>query len=1814
MGRSSWRRSGVLVVGLLFSGIVSAAEIVAPSTSSTGTFTVTWSPGYELWLADSSWRFAGPPTTSTNFTSLPSGVYKFVLVSCGMTYMGWEIGYVYSCSSVPASAKTVTVTRDAEPAIATSSEAGSTAYTANVTGRGAAQLTVPIRATSGPGALAPKIALRYDSARGSDRRTYTIDDVLGYGWELTGLSRLHRCIVGLADTTAAPTLTTGDRLCLDGMPLVLTAGTYWSNGSEYRLETDPDVKVTQQFTSGVGNWYEVRYPDGRVGRFGDTTTSQVAASGYVPFNPFGGGGWGGASPIHVWGLRLMQDGLGNELAVAYDRFDGYGMLMPASVSYEGAEVQFKYGPRDDLPVVVVGNVYREPSNLRRHAVLNRILVRMGNVNVREYRLDSNLVGGRLRLERVQECGYNAAGTTATCLKPLELTWGTVTGSSDDYPIAVTQLRDGTSDVYGARTQFTYSNVTTSSNPIGFTEASFGTVPTLPNTATQAVAAVSTLRVSDGLGAGALRTWTYRYKGLARRSTQNRGYLGFAETRVQESGVTEYTYAQRRFDWPFLGAVSHTRVLNNTFGAHTQEFAREEHAFAQKVHANGSRHTWRARSTRWVFEGTATVGGEVATYTPCFRDFTGDTCPGSGTELDALTQLREDRVEGNTVSNPTFTPGFWGDVPVRTVSSVQRTTVSRTNLHRVDSPTWIRNAPKREVVTHYNGTSGDPRTVSREFAYLSGTRLLESSTWFPAVTGLTLTLTRSFDTANKHAMSSETVTGDGVDARTTTFQTPYINNRYVSEVTRPVDGSETHVTSRTMDHRFGQPDSVTDANGRTTDIEYDPFGRVVRETAPDGTESLVAYERCDLTDCANGGHAEVATKITATFVNGSTQVAPTRVTYLDILGRPVLTEVEALRSSDGSHRQRTVYDTRGRVQYVTRPNFGVTPLSCSGAGSNCTWYTYDSRSRVTREDRPDGGFTTTVFSGATGSVTVTVTETVKTPGLADVTRAKQSVFNVLGQLTSTTDAYGTGSAVTTAYTYTSHGDLATVTVGGTTVATLSYDLAGNRTQIVEPNTGTTQFAFNALGELTSTTDARSQTSAYVYDLLGRLTSRTDQGGVVNTWTWDPAYAKGALGSRSRTGFTETYRYEGPHGKLDQIVTSNLAGGVWSSSYTRSFTYDAAGRLATQTYPASNFTAEYAYTAQGYLSEVRRSGHSTVLHRFESTDPFGNATEERFHNNAFRTIRGFDAASGRLTSTQTGTTATPKSIQDLETVWRSNSTLYRRIDKRNTVTTGDDYVDTFSYDALERLTQQATTVGASRTLTFAYSATGNLTSKTSNVSGDLNVTGYTYSGPHRLTSVTIGGISNTLSYDNNGNLTQYAAASGPSTWLTYDARNNVTQIHVGPNQSTIVARDQFWYDTDDQRVQSLESWDESGTPRTRRVLYLGGDYEYVLAPANATHDRIVRLQITTTVRAIARRRASDQQWDAWYYEYVHRDHLGSVDAITDSAGSVQQKTSFDPFGGRRATTWNADLSATGLNALRSWQDSRGSRGFTDHEHLNRTGFIHMNGRVYDPRIGRFVSPDPIVQFPDFSQSYNRYSYTSNSPLSWTDPTGFTQFDWDRNIDLRSSPRLGESDGWYSVFLPGGSVYSHGGHAESGIADLVFDYLDFGEFNAPVDGALPDPMQGDPSAEAGRLAWDLWSEYGSYIELGVGVGLIALDILNTPISPTPDLGIIGAGLIARGTAARGSTTVIGKLDDLKNLAPGERTLLDRLPNLGSSRANWYQNSSVLRQEMALGRPIRDASVDSAGRLINNTGFLRAERNLLETRGWIYNQATRMWHPPGP
>jgi RHS repeat-associated protein len=148
------------------------------------------------------------------------------------------------------------------------------------------------------------------------------------------------------------------------------------------------------------------------------------------------------------------------------------------------------------------------------------------------------------------------------------------------------------------------------------------------------------------------------------------------------------------------------------------------------------------------------------------------------------------------------------------------------------------------------------------------------------------------------------------------------------------------------------------------------------------------------------------------------------------------------------------------------------------------------------------------------------------------------------------------------------------------------------------------------------------------------------------------------------------------------------------------------------------------------------------------------------------------------------------------------------------------------------------------------------------------------------------------------------------------------------------------------------------------------------------------------------------------YVHKDYLGSISAITDATGNLVESLSYDPWGRRRkATDW------TDYNVTATLFD----RGYIGHEHLPHFGLINMNGRVYDPFLARFLSPDPFVQAPGYTQNYNRYSYAWNNPLKYTDPSGYYI---DGNRDYTPAHIYLDSGGSSGSWLSGNQMYMTGG----------------------------------------------------------------------------------------------------------------------------------------------------------------------------------------------
>ena len=183
-----------------------------------------------------------------------------------------------------------------------------------------------------------------------------------------------------------------------------------------------------------------------------------------------------------------------------------------------------------------------------------------------------------------------------------------------------------------------------------------------------------------------------------------------------------------------------------------------------------------------------------------------------------------------------------------------------------------------------------------------------------------------------------------------------------------------------------------------------------------------------------------------------------------------------------------------------------------------------------------------------------------------------------------------------------------------------------------------------------------------------------------------------------------------------------------------------------------------------------------------------------------------------------------------------------------------------------------------------------------------------------------------------------------------------------------------------------WQEGANTYTEEVAYVGA-VEIITDNSSGSSQTVTKTRLSANVMHVRIEGSTTET----FFEYAHRDHIGSIEVVTDGSGNVLDQLAFEVFGSRKMADWTANISQSELDALLDLDSghTRKARGFTGHEHLDRTGFIHMNGRVYDPVLGRFLSPDPIV-YPTLSQSWNLYSYVINTPTSLTDPSGYDPFD--------------------------------------------------------------------------------------------------------------------------------------------------------------------------------------------------------------------------------
>jgi len=1550
----------------------------------------------------------------------------------------------------------------AETAFGSSSAAGSTEVFASVNRLGNATISVPLTLPPGVNGMAPNLSISYSSggapALADDKRSV---GTLGYGWGVSGIPAITRCRVGIGGSIE---FNVNDKLCFGDQALV-AVGTpgYWFLTAEYRTESQSFLKIQTKGTSNNNFYFEIKTPDGKTMTFGDTDESRLVSES-LEYRPY------------QWSLTKVVDEYGNEVTYTWDESSALGTNILTDIAYDGTTVEFFYDERcassANCDTEHVQHGENVPGIQYRGVVLNRVRTQVNGNQVSDYRLDNNYASGYLRLDGIQHCAYDESGSNVKCMTPLSFTWDilNITDGTETKDLnTVTKVTNG----FGDETQFSYAVIDgsgTSNHALHVDAPSWFGSYTQPSLLTEK----STMQravvdwVSRPNGAGGSTLTYHSYNGYPLYSVAGRGFVGFPNTRSEllsrklydPSSQTSFdstlrTDRQHRLDFPFIGKTS--RVIrsidtDSSSGEAWREPARFEYGWALKPMFSSTVYfVHLARSYSRINELDASGAHQTLRATEsediyCFRTLVSGDCPTTGTEYEYPTRVTNTTRTGDGLGSQDF-GSTWGVVGDRTVTNQMRIDESTADFENdVAGSNWLIGF-LTDLERGYGQTSIS-LTEEMEFTKDSAASLdIGQVIRFPNDANHQLTSTFDFDDDGN--LSSATTSGINVASRTTSASS-FLDNRYPQTITNAL-GQNTLVV---YDKRFGAPKKVTDPNGRFVTVVLDEFGRTESVEQPDGSKATISYTDCS-SGCSAITWATPRLRVEQTFNNGVTQIAPKQISYYDAAGNLVLIESEAFSSADGNIRREFVYDDVGQLIKESLPYHSV------GGTPKYVEHHFDFKGRSVHDKLPDLTGAKTTFVGSTGQVVIEVEE----PGTGV---KKQSKFNEISQMTETTDAYGTVDAVRTDYTYTVRGNLDTVKVDNVQVADIDYYASGMRSSINEPNTGLTSYLSDALGLTLQVTDAAQNKSRYTFDKLGRLTQRIDgyqaSGSMTNSWTWDTATnGVGLLKSRQSPGFTEAYAYTSS-GQLDKITAAiNITGFNDNGNYIVDFSYDSSGRVSTTAYP--NITATLDYNGRGYLSKIKDG--STVLQEFEDIDAFGNVLAESFEN-GIKTARQYDPNTGRLTSIETGLATAPKAVQDLLYAWRANGTLLSRKDERGTGTGSDDYVETFDYDAMNRM-EKSTTSNWNRILDNSFDDFGNLESKTSNVTGDTDVTGFTYGAsgkPHRLTSVSIDNVSNTISYDSKGSITRYDAASGDDTFIDYSVANRVIEITVGDSatDATPTARDEFWYGPNGQRFLRKATWMNGSALETSWTLYLmGGGFEEVHPEYDSGVDYVQRVQLSTSVQ---HRYVQAPTSSAEHIDYLHRDHLGSIDVITGANGTVLRNLSFDAFGSRRENDWSSDASSTTEAVAASDADSITGRGYTGHEHLSRTGFIHMNGRVFDPRSGRFLRADPIVQSPSFSSSYNRYSYTSNNPLSAIDPTGFQEEDDSEDKEDEEEPieeivstsyrfvnRSGAfasgfwvpNGAWYGSYiaLSGGWAASRGSRSEGNLAVVeLSDRGDIGE----------------------------------------------------------------------------------------------------------------------------------------------------------------------------
>lgn len=720
-----------------------------------------------------------------------------------------------------------------------------------------------------------------------------------------------------------------------------------------------------------------------------------------------------------------------------------------------------------------------------------------------------------------------------------------------------------------------------------------------------------------------------------------------------------------------------------------------------------------------------------------------------------------------------------------------------------------------------------------------------------------------------------------------------------------------------------------ALGGITKRLYDSQGRLTSEIDPTGAEANYSYdERGRLISISGPDKAK------------------TRYEYDDLS--------RLLAETDPVGRQtRYRYNLSGSLSSVTFPDGSTENYAYDTAGNliNVTdaWghvarYDYDPIGRLSGERHP-GGLVINYRYDKSGRLLSTSDNTDarteyaynlmgEVDQLINSTGGKARYrYDQMGNLTELIDPLGHRKQ----FTYKNYGPVASVTEPSGDEVRYEYDKSSWLMTVHRPGGGTTRFKYDAMGNLVSEKDPLGNKTLYSYDLSGRPISSTDAMGGVSRNKYDVLGR--VIENKRPDGTTVRFKYD----RMGNQTEMN------DGRVPIRFSYDALGQMTRYEYPGINKALTYQYNDKGLRSRLILSDDQAIGYEYGDFQqlsaivlPTGQKISFTYDPaGRLKTIHYPNGIIGHYNYDSSG------QIEQIYYETSNSDVIYSNSNRMDAAGNVVERRDTngkrtqYTYDPSGQLVEET---GPETRFRYRYGKGGN---RVELQSGEIT-TLYRHNAADQM----IQAGAETLAYDANGNLT---SRQGAGNWrYSYKTGNQLVKA-TGPEGIEV----RYGYDPTGNRV-----WRED---MKGRKWFLHDGLNLV-----QTLDADMKTEVTYIhAPGIDRPVAMLRDGKAYYY---HIDYQGSVRRLTDENAKLVAAYDYDAFGNRKTLMESVD------NPF----------AYTGRELDIVTGLYYFRARYYDPRLGRFISTDPIPAGLENAIGHNPYLYALNNPLRYNDPLGMNATD--------------------------------------------------------------------------------------------------------------------------------------------------------------------------------------------------------------------------------